>query len=383
MADLCDGLDNDCSGTPDDDPTQLAGLLEDADGDGFGDPLVAATSCATAVADATDCNDASARISPAAVETCDHVDEDCTGVIDDLAVLPEWGPDLDEDGFGTFAEAACFPSDPTYAPVGDCDDARADVRPGMPELCDGVDNDCDPSTPDDDTDVEWHPDADGDHFGDPVAFVTDCEDPGDGRAPAPFDTDCDDGSPAIRPGAPELCNSRDDDCDGLEEGDPDLRVPPAYPDADGDGAGDRFGEAVLTCDPLDAGLVANADDCDDRDATRVGPIEVWPDADGDGWGIGTPIEACFPPAGHAGADGDCNDGNPAANPGAAELPDDGVDNDCDGAIDEATDATPGGRAPAGSSSSGAAGCSCRTSGGSPLVAALLLLSRRRRSARSA
>jgi hypothetical protein len=65
--------------------------------------------------------------------------------------LRAWYPDRDGDGFGAAAAVAVSACD---APEGhvdnalDCDDASASVRPGAPELCNGVDDDCDPSTSD-------------------------------------------------------------------------------------------------------------------------------------------------------------------------------------------------------------------------------------------
>jgi hypothetical protein len=61
-----------------------------------------------------------------------------------------WYPDGDGDGYGVEqgATSACDPPDGTAERTGDCDDDRADVHPGRHEMCDGIDNDCDPSTPD-------------------------------------------------------------------------------------------------------------------------------------------------------------------------------------------------------------------------------------------
>jgi hypothetical protein len=86
---------------------------------------------------------------------------------------------------------------------------------------------------------------------------------GDG---APLAEDCDDTDPAQRPGARELCNERDDDCDGLVDGqDPDVEGATTwYRDVDMDGRGDA-------AQPFDAceqprGYVPSSDDCDDADA---------------------------------------------------------------------------------------------------------------------
>ncbi|MEC7947505.1 MAG: MopE-related protein, partial [Myxococcota bacterium] len=95
--------------------------------------------------------------------------------------------------------------------------------------------------------------------------------------------DCDDDDPAIHPGAAEVCNEMDDDCDGA----------------------------------IDEGVM----------------LPWWPDADGDGHGAGTAVDACEAPEGAAGSDDDCDDSDPGISPSAVERCN-GVDDDCDGGIDE-------------------------------------------------
>jgi len=82
-------------------------------------------------------------------ETCNGVDENCNGIVDDLpAGTPNtWRGyrDTDGDGFGTASSAAwlCEPQPGWTQKPGDCDDKRKDVNPDMTEVCgDGVDNDC-------------------------------------------------------------------------------------------------------------------------------------------------------------------------------------------------------------------------------------------------
>jgi len=99
---ICDGLDNNCDGTIDEG--------YDKDGDSY-------TTCNG------DCNDYDNLIHPNAPEICDGLDNDCDGV------LPNNEIDNDLD---TYTECE-----------GDCDDTKPEINPGALEICDGLDNDCD------------------------------------------------------------------------------------------------------------------------------------------------------------------------------------------------------------------------------------------------
>jgi hypothetical protein len=168
-----------------------------------------------------------------------------------------------------------------YPAEEDCDDNDAAVNPGADEICDGLDNDCDEQIDVDAVDGgTWYADVDQDGFGDESNPVFDCTQPADLIAEG---GDCDDASATVFPGADELCNEIDDDCDG------------------------------------------------ETDEDAVDPSTFYTDADSDGYGDAeSPVEACSAPSGTVEDDSDCDDGNVLANPGEAEICDDGFDNDCDG-----------------------------------------------------
>ena len=345
---ICNSLDDDCDGAVDD------GLgstwYRDADGDSYGSSTVTTTSCTTPagyVANSTDCNDASAAVNPAAAEVCNSIDDNCNGGVDD-GVGSTWYRDSDGDGYGSLAA----PTTRCVAPIGyvanstDCNDALSSIHPGAAETCNGVDDDCDASV-DEGIGSTWYRDADGDTYGTSGVTATACSAPTGYIANA---TDCNDGSAGVHPGATELCNSIDDDCDGsVDEG----VSATWYRDADSDGYG---ASATTTADcTAPAGYVANDADCDDTRAAvnptalescnsrdddcdglvdEAGGPTWYRDADGDAYGTASgTTTACTTPAGYVSTATDCDDTRATVHPGAAEVCD-GLDNDCNGAKDE-------------------------------------------------
>ncbi len=324
----------------------------DADGDGF--PA------------SEDCDDRDERVNPGAVERCGGGDEDCDGLVDaeddDLADgRPAW-LDTDEDGYGD-AQApttVCTFGDGLASNADDCDDTNADINPAAVETCGGGDQDCDGLFDTDDPSlvdgVVVYDDADGDGFGPAGGGTLVCDAPSDSVLTG---GDCDDADPARSPGALEVCNDIDDDCDGLIDlDDPDgITGATWYRDGDGDGAGDPA-FPVVTCGPFD-GLVLNGDDCNDaradvapgadeicdrRDNDCNGLVDgddpglddglpFYADEDGDGYGSADDIVVtCERPPGYVDNDLDCADDQRLVNPGRDEICDDGIDNDCDGAV---------------------------------------------------
>ena len=183
---------------------------------GCGDKDEGATDAdADGVAAGDDCNDGDAEIHPGADEHCNQLDDDCDGDVDEEAVDAVTSfTDADGDGYGRGeGQSACGVPDGRAADAGDCDDANADVSPGAVEICNGgVDDDCDGPADDDDAPTgtqTFYADGDGDGYG-AGAPIEACEQT---AGLSLDDTDCNDGDAAMHPGAAEMCNGVDDDCD--------------------------------------------------------------------------------------------------------------------------------------------------------------------------
>ncbi|MED5372951.1 MAG: putative metal-binding motif-containing protein [Myxococcota bacterium] len=171
-------------------------------------------------------------------------------------------------------------------PTVDSDTGTAPIS----DICDGLDDDGDGRIDEDAPTQTWHADLDGDGFGDPAAPHLSCAQPSDH---VQDDSDCDDTQASVFPGADEICDGIDEDCDALIDESP-TDGASWYADLDGDGFG--AGEATLseTCEP--------------------------------------------PPEGYSFSDTDCDDGDASIHPDATEICD-GVDNDCDAGTPESGLAT--------------------------------------------
>ena len=473
----CNGIDDDCDGIIDEGVTTT--YYEDNDHDGYGNPAASIQACSAPegyVTNNTDCDDASAAVHPGATEVCNGIDDDCDGFIDegvkttfyedadgdgfgnplsttqactapagyvtnsddcddvhgDINPNTVWYLDADGDGYYTSSQVSCtspgvgytrtviasgdcapadntkwqsallyidadgdnydagqetvcygatYPSTYKQNTLGtDCDDENGAVHPGATEICNGIDDNCDGSI-DEGVKTTFYRDADGDGYGNPSVTTQAC------TVPAGYvvnSGDCNDASAAVHPGATEVCNGIDDDCDGsIDEG---VKTT-FYQDLDGDGYGNP--SVTTQACTVPAGYVANSNDCDDTDED-INPNTVWYlDADGDGYYTSTQVSCTSPGVGYTrtvtasgdcapadntkwqsallyiDADGDnydagqetvcygatypstykqntlgtdCDDENGAVHPGATEICN-GIDDNCDGSIDEGVKTT--------------------------------------------
>lgn len=176
----------------------------------------------------------------------------------------------------------------------------------------------------------WYRDADSDTFGAPGDTLTAATAPAGYVAQA---GDCDDARADVHPGASELCNARDDNCDG--ESDEDLPLRSWYVDADLDGFGDPA-RMIELCGPL-PGAVSHGDDCDDADRAAHPGTRWYLDGDRDGYPVQEgAVEQCARPsaqhvAGEIVEGFDCDDGSGAIHPFAPEILGNQRDDDCDAA----------------------------------------------------
>ncbi|MAA77718.1 MAG: hypothetical protein CL916_00540 [Deltaproteobacteria bacterium] len=334
----CDEQDNDCDGTVDEEGA-IGGLIwyADFDGDEYGDADTTAVFCTQPtnyVANSDDCDDSNSIFSPDATEVCNGYDDNCDGTIDEDGATgaPTWYYDGDADGYGNPEEtvASCAQPSEYLADNTDCDDNDNDINPSAIEVCNGEDDNCDGQT-DDATSSDaqtWYLDSDTDGYGDAANMEQACSQP---SGHVLNSDDCDDSSDLV---SPETIWYADADVDnyGSSLYTTTSCVQPSGYVADDTDCDDTessaYPMATEVCDEID-------NDCDGSIDEDVGDIPVWYlDDDGDGEGdIDVNLEACTQPTDYVSNSDDCDDAEPLAFSTGVEVCD-GIDNNCDGQIDE-------------------------------------------------
>ena len=248
------------------DPCMHIVYYADLDEDGFGNADSSVQSCsplAEYVINSSDCNDLDIEVHPGAIEVCNNIDDNCSGATDEGIPAITYFQDFDMDGYGNFLSdtTSCF------HPIGyifdstDCNDTDSTINPLGIEVCNSLDDNCNGTTDEDFAFTTYYLDADSDSFGNTLVDSISCLLSIDGYVSN--NIDCVDSNSAIFPGASEVCNTFDDNCNFIiDEG---LPIFQFYADMDGDSFGNPFIDTITCLDML-YGFVPDSSDCDDENA---------------------------------------------------------------------------------------------------------------------
>ena len=359
---VCNELDDNCDEQIDEDVTLTFYL--DFDNDTFGDPNYPIQACVVPQGyseNNLDCDDISTEINPNADEFCDTIDNNCDGTIDEETAIDSsiWYLDADGDGFGSasLTQQSCTQPTGFVNNNTDCDDLTSSTHPGATEYCNFTDDDCD-GTIDEDDAVDtsiWYADDDDDGFGDPNSTLSSCNQPPEYVTDF---TDCNDNNENINPNAIELCDTIDNNCDGITDDGNSQDAQTWYADDDTDGFGNP-NTATKEC-LAPTGYILDNTDCDDSngninpsaseqcngeddncdgtidESTAIDVNEWYADDDNDGFGDSNQtILSCEQPTGYVADSNDCDDNNNLISPNATEMCNT-IDDNCDGTIDEDT-----------------------------------------------
>jgi len=238
-------------------------------------------------------------------------DDDATGDDDDSSPT---SVDLDGDGYDSDV---------------DCDDADPNTNPGAVEICDLWDNDCDGEYDEGLLFSVWYADLDGDGFGSDDDFYETCD-----GAPAGYlatNGDCDDADPNTNPGAVEVCDLWDNDCDDdFDEGCLGDDDDSAGDDDDDDSAGDDDDDDSAGGDDDDDDDDSTSTGDDDDDSTSTGDDDDATGDDDDDDATGDDDDDSAGDDDDSTPTGDDDDSTPDATEDDCS---DGIDNDGNGAID--------------------------------------------------